>query len=128
MAGVLPHTQKAVAQSWVAQHAAPQAQVYTDQHSSYKGMPFAHTTIIHSVGQYINGMAHTNGIESFWAIRKRGYYGTYYRMSREHLHGYINEFAGRQNHRTADTVDQMKRMAHGMTGKHLPYKKLVGKA
>ena len=52
-------------------------------------------------------MAHTNGIESFWAMLKRGYVGTYHRMSPKHLHRYVGEFSGRHNVRTADTIDQM---------------------
>ena len=39
----------------------------------------------HSISEYVNGMAHTNGIESFWALLKRGYHGTYHHMSEKHL-------------------------------------------
>ena len=59
--------------------------VYTDDHRSYIGVPFEHTSVKHSVGEYVNGMAHTNGIESFWAMLKRGYHGTYHHMSPKHL-------------------------------------------
>lgn len=46
-------------------------------------------------GEYVRDQAHTNGIESFWALLKRGYYGTYHKMSEKHLARYIGEFAGR---------------------------------
>ena len=64
-------------QGFVADHVAPGATVYTDEASSYKGMPFHHESVNHSVGEYVRGQAHTNGIESFWAMLKRGYQGTF---------------------------------------------------
>ena len=81
----------------------------------------------HGVGEYVNGdQAHTNGIESFWALLKRGYHGTYHHMSEKHLDRYVGEFAGRHNARDADTLDQMSTMVQGMKGKRLTYAKLVG--
>ena len=80
-------------------------------------MPFEHETVKHSVSEYVNGMAHTNGIESFWALLKRGYHGTYHHVSEKHLNRYIGEFSGRHNIRTADTIDQMTAMVRGMNGK-----------
>ena len=72
--------------------------------------------------------AHTNGIESFWALLKRGYYGTYHKMSEKHLSRYIGEFAGRHNARAVDTIQQMTLMAQGMMGKRLPYRELIADA
>ena len=70
-------------------------------------------------------MAHTNGIESFGAMLKRGYHSTYHKMSRKHLHRYITEFSARHNVRCFDTLTQMTLLAKGMDGKRLPYKELV---
>ena len=75
--------------------------------------------------EYVNGQAHTNGIESFWAMLKRGYYGTYHRMSPKHLHRYVMEFSGRHNIRTEDTIDQITDMVRGMDGKRLRYQDLI---
>ncbi len=88
-------------------------------------MPFHHEAVKHSVGHYVSGQAYTNGIESFWAMLKRGYHGTYHHMSPEHLNRYVNEFSGRHNQRKADTIDQMKGIVRGMVGKRLTYKKLI---
>ena len=79
----------------------------------------------HRVGQYVEGMVHTNGIESFWALLKRGYTGTYHKMSVKHLHRYVAEFTGRQNVRSLDTIEQMCALALGMVGKRLRYKDLI---
>ena len=69
--------------------------------------------------------AHTNGIESFWSMLKRGYIGTYHQMSVKHLDRYVNEFAGRHNTRPLDTLVQMEHIAQGLTGKTLKYQDLI---
>ena len=70
-------------------------------------------------------MAHTNGVESFWSLLKRGYIGIYHHFSRKHLHRYISEFEGRHNQRPQDTLQQMVLMATGMAGKRLRYADLI---
>ena len=86
-------------------------------------MPFEHEAVCHSVGEYVRDQAHVNGMESFWSMLKRGYYGTYHHMSAKHLDRYVGEFSGRHNDRNADTIDQMARMAQGMVGKRLSYRR-----
>lgn len=77
------------------------------------------------ISEYVNGQAHTNGIESFWALLKRGYHGPYHKMSEKHLGRYINEFAGRRNVRPLDTLEQMTLLTAGIVGKRLRYQDLV---
>ena len=77
------------------------------------------------MGQYVDGMAHTQGIESHWAMLKRGYHGVYHKMSREHLDRYVTEFSGRHNFRDKGTVDQMMAVFRGMVGKRLKYDTLI---
>ena len=72
-----------------------------------------------------DGPVHTNGIEAFWSIFKRGYHGTYHQMSAKHLQRYVGEFTGRHNVRPLDTIDQMGSVAEGMAGKRLRYRDLV---
>ena len=124
-AAVVGNTDAKTLQSFVGDHAAKGATVYTDDHGGYQGMPFEHETVKHSISEYVNGMAHTNGIESFWALLKRGYHGTYHHMSEKHLGRYVTEFSGRHNDRNLDTIDQMAHVVRDMVGRRLTYKDLI---
>ena len=123
-AAVIEDTGQLTLHGFVTEKVEDGAKVYTDDHGGYFGLP-NHETVRHSVKEYVNGQAHTNGIESFWAMLKRGYHGTYHKMSRKHLGRYVDEFAGRHNIRSLDTIDQMTAMVQGMDGKRLRYKDLV---
>ena len=125
-AKVTKNTDAKTLQKFVADHAAPGATVYTDDAAAYKGMPFDHESVRHSVGEYFRDMAHTNGIESFWAMLKRGYQGTYHKISPKHLQRYVDEFSGRHGIRERDTIDQMGAVVAGMVGKRLTYRTLTG--
>ena len=124
-AEVVPATDRRTLQGFVAKHAAFTAVIYTDDHRAYSGLPFDHETVRHGVREYVRGQVHTNGIESFWAMLKRGFHGVYHQMSPKHLDRYVTEFEGRHNNRPADTVVQMHRMVKGMERKRLKYKDLV---
>ena len=100
------------------------AKVYTDDAAAYNGLE-NHETVKHSVSEYVSGMAHTNGIESFWSMLKRGYHGVYHKMSEKHLQRYVNEFCGRHNMRELDTIDQMRHVVARMVGKRLMYRELI---
>ena len=123
-AQVVTHTNQETLHGFVNNRIEPGTKVYTDEHGGYVGLD-NHETVNHSVSEYVNGMAHTNGIESFWAMLKRGYNGTYHHMSEKHLGRYVNEFAGRHNVRPLDTIEQMKMLTAGLVGKRLPYRELV---
>ncbi len=100
--------------------------LHTDEGSAYKGYLFNHGTVKHGVAEYVRSEAHTNGIESFWAmLKRREYYGTYHKISVKHLGRYVDEFAGRHNSLSKDTIDQMANVVRNMDGKQLPYKKLT---
>ena len=121
----VPQRTKEELQGFISANVSRKAMVYTDDHRSYIGLPYEHESVNHSVGEYVRHQAHTSGIESFWAMLKRGYYGTYHRISPKHLGRYVNEFSGRHNVREFDTIDQMASLAKGMVGKRLKYKELV---
>ena len=118
------HTDKPTLQSFVEDGIEDGAKVYTDEHPGNQDLE-NHETVKHSVKEYVHGKAHTNGVESFWAMLKRGYVGTYHQMSANHLPRYVNEFAGRHNDRPTDTRDQMRHIVKGMEGKRLKYDDLI---
>ena len=123
-AEVVPETTKATLRSFVRRHVEPAADLYTDDAYAYRGLPHHHA-VRHGIGEYARGPVHTNGIEAFWSIFKRGYHGTYHQMSAKHLQRYVGEFTGRHNVRPLDTIDQMGSVAEGMAGKRLRYRDLV---
>ena len=125
-ARVVADTSRAELQPFVVERTVGGATVYTDDHGAYRGMPgVLHETVKHSVGEYVRDQAHTNGIESFWALLRRGLIGTFHQVSVKHLQRYVDEFSGRHNLRPLDTVDQMAVLALGMVGKRLTYRQLI---
>lgn len=124
-ARVVERVNSATLQGFVVEHVEDTATVYTDEATAYVGMPFAHEAVKHGVGEYVREMAHTNGVESFWALLKRGYQGIYHKMSPKHLDRYVQEFADRHNVRCSDTQEQMRFMVRSMVGKRLKYADLV---
>ena len=125
-AKVVKSADKDTLQGFVKDHAAEGATVYTDEAIAYETLPFDHEAVKHSVGEYVRGQASTNGVKSFWSMLKRGYHGTYHKMSVKHLQRYVTEFAGRYNVRDLDTIQQMAALAHGMNGKQLAQALFMG--
>ena len=127
-AEIIPNTKVATLQGFIRQNAPEGAVVVTDQHAGYVGIDshgYQHISVNHSVGEYVRAMAHTNGIESFWALLKRGHYGIYHYMSAKHLHRYINEFSFRHNTAQSGTMGFIDATIGRMIGKRLTYKVLT---
>lgn len=124
-AQVVEATDKKTLQGFVEENTTENAIVYTDEASAYQGIARQHESVSHSTGEYVSKQAHTNGLESFWSLMKRGYTGTYHKMSPKHLHRYVSEFAGRFNNRPLDTRHQMAGVVRGMESKRLKYADLI---
>ena len=120
-------TDKLTVQSFVLDNTDTGAMVYSDDAAQYRGIPRRHESVAHSVKEYVREQASTNGIESFWAMLKRGQDGVYHHYSEKHLDRYVTEFEGRHNSRPLDTSDQMVRMVTGSVGKRLKYEDLIAK-
>ena len=90
-----------------------------------KDKGFKHESVNHGVGEYIRGKAHTNGIESFWSMLKRGYVGVYHSMSEKHLQRYVDAAVATHNGRQESTMKNMSGVVQGMLGKRLSYKELT---
>jgi transposase-like protein len=108
---------------------AKNAIIMTDEFPSYTGLDteFArHETIMHNIGDYARSTkdglrVHTNTAESFFALLKRGHYGVFHQLSKQHLHRYCNEFGFRWNHRKISDGDRMVSAIKGTEGKRLMY-------
>ena len=125
-AKVVSNTDSETLQGFLRDSVNAGAKVYTDDAPVYDNMPgFEHESVKHSVAEYVRGMAHTNGVESFWSMLKRAHKGAFHNLSAKHLQRYVNEFVGRHNQRESDTLDQMQAMVRGMDQKRLKYADLV---
>ena len=112
-ARVLPDTSVPTLVGVVADSVGLEAQVFTNEAKGYlplRSHCYGHQVVKHSVGQYVDGMAHAYGMESFWAMLKRGRHGRFQQISPEHLDRYVAEFSLRYNERLLDTVDKTCRM------------------
>ena len=126
-AKVVRSTDGKTLQSFVRNNSKTGITIYTDSASSYDGLDedYSHESVNHSAGEYVRKIAHTNGIESFWATLKRAHKGTFHKISPKHLQRCVNEFSSRHNIRSSDTIDQMQIICQMMLDKRLQYKDLI---
>jgi transposase-like protein len=105
-AQVVPSVGMADLHEVINKNVAPGSTLYTDQWVAYRGLrQYIRAIVNHSAKEYVNGDCHTNGIESFWALFKRGYHGVYHQMSKKHLQKYVDECAFRLNRRANGMQD-----------------------
>lgn len=106
MATTIPNVKRSTLLPYVAEHIAPDTVLYTDEFLSYDHITrfgYRHKRIQHSAKVYVSGQVHTNNIENFWSLIKRGISGVYHAVSPKYLQSYLNEYAFRYNHRRDET-------------------------
>ena len=125
-ADALPATDGATLQGFVRARTEAGATVHTDDAAACRGMAgFEREAVKHAAGAYARGMAHTDGMESFRAMLKRGCHGACHHMSPKHPGRYVDEFSGRHNVREDATEDQMAHVAERMVSRRLRYRGLA---
>jgi transposase-like protein len=98
------------------------SKVYTDEFVSYKrvgGRFQEHATVNHTAGEYARGKVHTNTIEGYFSLLKRGLNGIYHKVSQEHLHRYLAEFDFRYSNRKIEDTERAALALKGTLGKRL---------
>jgi len=107
------------------------ATLYTDEGAHYKwlGRPWmgGHESVNHSSYEFARGHVHTNTVEGFFSILKRGLYGTFHSVSKKHLHRYLGEFEFKYNTRQLDDGERTLSAIQGAEGKRLRYLDQVGR-
>lgn len=127
-AAVAPNTRRPALVSHVEQNVAPGASVYTDTHRSYITLRdrYAHQTVDHAE-KYVDGKVHTNGLENFWSLLKRGLNGTYVSVEPFHLFRYLDERLLAYNLRELSDYGRFATVLRAAAGRRLTYAELTGK-
>ncbi len=110
------------------EHVSFDAKLYSDEHGAYRHLAKSgrrHEIVIHSTGEYVRGRAHTNSVENFWSLFKRGVIGSFHFVSVKHLQRYLNEFQYRFNNRQTEDLFGLIIVNLAM-GSPLRYKVLTG--
>jgi hypothetical protein len=118
------------AKELIDRHVAKGSTMVTDGYVMYAYLgqdeKFKHVMVDHSAGQYVNGGFHTNGIENFWSLLKRGIIGIFHQVSPQHLQRYCDEFAARYNTRKIKDNERFEYYVQRSEGR-LKYAQLIGK-
>jgi transposase-like protein len=126
---VVPSRKKPVMQAEVRKHVEVGSALYTDFLLSYEGLAseYAHAVVDHAI-EYVNGRVHTNCLENFWSILKRGLSGTYVSVEPFHLFRYLDEQTFRYNNRkNMSDADRFAAAISKVAGKRLTYAEVTGK-
>lgn len=126
VARVVATTGKKTLERVITENVAAKSAVFTDEHKSYKGLKklgYKHHTVNHSKGEYVDGITHTNSMESFWALFRRGLTGTFHSVSKKHLQRYVDEFGFRASR--AHSFSFLDAVLLKAEANALPYRKLT---
>jgi len=111
---------------FVTTHVPQDATIYSDEAPAYNHLNkfYTHDNIKHSLNIYVEGNVHTNTIENFWSVLKRGLYGIYHQVSEKHLERYLDEFSARFNTRKLTGHERFDKFLNDSESV-LSYKRLV---
>lgn len=128
-AQVIPDRTGKTLQGFIKENVKKDSMVFTDSHLSYAATrwSFEHGMTDHTLGQYVNGQIHTNGIENFWALLKRSIKGTYISIDPKHLLAYVDERVFAFNNRKDSDFDRFALALSGIANRRLTYNELTGK-
>jgi len=121
--------QKETLQPLIGKNVSAGATIMSDEWWGYTGLSknYDHYIIKHGQKQYVEGIVHTNTIEGFWSLFKRGVHGIYHWTSKKHLQAYLNEFEFRYNTRNMDSSTRMALAMSNSEGERLKYRDLIKK-
>lgn len=122
----IPSANKSNMLSFIRKHVPEGAKIYTDEAKVYNKLNkwYTHDSVKHALGVYVVGDVHTNTIENFWSVLKRGIYGIYHQVSDKHLERYLDEFSSRFNTRDLSTQERFEIFLHESESV-LTYKRLI---
>lgn len=125
---IVPDTSSRTLQVEVRENVEPGSEVHTDALRSYRGLDseYIHSVVDHAE-RYVDGHVHTNGLENFWSLLKRGIKGTYVGVEPYHLYRYLDEQAFRFNNRKDDDAGRFVKTLASASGRRLTYDELTGK-
>ena len=132
-ATIVPKVNREALQAAVLDQVEHGSKIYTDEARVYRGLPEHYThEFVNHLEKYVNGRVHTNGLENFWALLKRGLSGTYVAVEPFHLSRYVDEQVFRYNNRSTkenplDDADRFDLAVRQIVGKRITYKELTGK-
>lgn len=131
---IVPNVNREALQTAVLDQVAPGSKIYTDEAGVYKSLPKEYThEFVNHLETYVRGQVHTNGLENFWSLLKRGLHGTYVAVEPFHLHRYLDEQMFRYNNRKDEngrTLSDAKRFELALSqiaGKRLTFAEVTGK-
>jgi transposase-like protein len=111
---------------FICENVNPDSTLYSDDHSGYQELNgYKHEIVDHARGEYVKGTIHTNNMESFWALLKRGHYGIFHSISAKHLHRYLAEFEARWDMNKMDGFTRLDALLESTPGLRLPYVNLI---
>jgi len=114
----------------ISRNIEPGSTIHTDEHRGYNGLDaksYKHERITHSAGEFVRDGITTNGIESVWALLKRGLHGVYHQASPKHLNRYVDEFTFRLNDGNVrnHTMKRIDSLMKASKGRRITYKELT---